>query len=203
MPYVYVEERDPLATLVGFGIFVLIAYWEMQSLILMLPGILAFLGSTFILCSVIMKLARRMGTDIGLAEVRGPGINPFASLARAVDAVAYALPMRCRRMIARPDAESSEALLSAGLGGLLAFGLACFASGALTTWQHTGRWSPAMPLLAVALGAATGSYGAKAARRWLDRTHPKRPGVELLDYRALPVLDPTFAHTSHPADEMD
>ncbi len=203
MPYVYVEERDPFATLIGFGVFILIVYWEMQSLILMLPGILAFLCSTFILCSLIVKLARRMGNDDGLAEVRGPGINPFASLARAVDAVAYALPTRYSRMIARPGTETSEALLSAGLGGLLAFGLACYASGALTTWLHTGRWSPTMPLLTVALGAATGSYGAKVARRWLDRTHPKRPDVALLDYRALPALDPTFAHASRAADEMD
>ena len=193
MYYVY-EERSLLGELIAFAILLAIARWEFESIVTMLPEILAFLATTFIMCTVVIKLARRVGSDGRLDDLRDAGINPFASIGRAVNAITYALPARVGRRIGRPSVEAYEAVLSAGIGSLLAFGLSCYATGSLVNWQHAGRWSPTVPLVAAALGSWVGVYGARVARRWLDRKYPKRPRVELLDYQPLPVMDPCSAN---------
>ena len=54
------------------------------------------------------------------------------------------------------------------------------------------------------VGAAVAIYGARLARRWLDRAYPKRVRVELLDHGPLPVLDPVFSsgRTGEVLDEI-
>lgn len=206
MPYVYVEEENPLGSLIGIVIVIAVglalARWEFEAFVTLLPGILAFLATTFILCTGIIHLGRRVCVDGRLDDLRDAGFNPFGSIDRAADAILSALPPRLGRHVARPAAAVSEAVLVAGLGGLLAFGLSCWASGALSTWQHTGRWSPTVPLSTAVLGAAAAVYGVRAARRRLDRAYPKRPRVELLDHGPLPVLDPAVSQHAEILDDV-
>lgn len=208
MPYVYVEEDHGgglLGILIVIAILVALARWEFEALVVLLPGILAFLATTSIMCTAIIQVARRVCTDGRLDDLRDAGFNPFGSIVRATDAILSALPLGLSRLVARPGAATSEAVLAAGMGGLLAFGLSCWATGALSTWQRTGRWDPVAPLSMIPVGAAIAVYGARLARRWLDRAYPKRVQggrVELLDHGPLPVLDPTFGRTGEVLDEI-
>ncbi len=208
MPYVYVEEDHgggALGVLIGIAILLALARWELEAFVILLPGILAFLATTFVMCTGIIRLARRVCTDGRLDDLRDAGFNPFGSIARAADAILSALPPGPGRLVAPPGAATSEAVLAAGMGGLLAFGLSCWATGALSTWQRTGRWDPTAPLPMALVGAAVAVYGARLARRWLDRAYPKRVQgvrVELLEHGPLAALDPAFGRTDETLDEM-
>ena len=179
-----------------------LARWEFEAFVILLPGILAFLATTFVMCAGIIRLARRVCIEGRLDGLTDARINPFGSVVRAADAILSALPPGLGRLVARPGAATSETVLAAGMGGLLAFGLSCWVTGALSTWQRTGRWDPVAPLSMTLVGGAAAIYGARLARRWLARAYPKRVRVELLDHGPLPILDPAFSRIDEALDEI-